>query len=74
MAGDKTAVNVPMDQKQKEKDVNNKLQLFGIYQGTLRNYKCMRTTNHTCSFRQWQSAVQQADRCCSQLDARIKGP
>ncbi|KAF2260130.1 hypothetical protein CC78DRAFT_501986 [Lojkania enalia] len=26
-----TAVNVPMDQKKKEQDVNNKLQLYGIY-------------------------------------------
>ena len=27
------AVNRPVDLKQKEKDVNNKLQLFGIFQG-----------------------------------------
>ncbi|KAF2646343.1 hypothetical protein P280DRAFT_415519 [Massarina eburnea CBS 473.64] len=32
MAGGKSAVNAPMDQKLKEQDVNNKLQLFGIYQ------------------------------------------
>ncbi|PVI01420.1 hypothetical protein DM02DRAFT_344298 [Periconia macrospinosa] len=31
MAGDKSGVNVPMNQKQKEQDVNTKLQLFGIY-------------------------------------------
>jgi len=28
-----TAVNRPTDVKQKEKDVNNKLQLYGIYSG-----------------------------------------
>ena len=33
MAGEKSGVNAPMNQKQKEKDVNNKLQLFGIYSG-----------------------------------------
>jgi hypothetical protein len=27
------AVNRPVDLKQKEKDVNNKLQLYGIYSG-----------------------------------------
>jgi len=27
------AVNRPVDLKQKEKDVNTKLQLFGIFQG-----------------------------------------
>jgi hypothetical protein len=28
------AVNRPVDLKQKETDVNNKLQLYGIYSGT----------------------------------------
>ncbi|KAF1957894.1 hypothetical protein CC80DRAFT_546948 [Byssothecium circinans] len=32
MAGGKAGVNAPMDQSQKERDVNNKLQLYGIYQ------------------------------------------
>ncbi|CAI6340919.1 unnamed protein product [Periconia digitata] len=31
MSGEKSGVNAPMNQKQKEQDVNNKLQLFGIY-------------------------------------------
>ena len=30
-----TSVNVPTNQKVKEKDINTKLQLFGIYQGLL---------------------------------------
>lgn len=30
------AVNVPVNEKQKEKDVNNKLQLYGIVQGASR--------------------------------------
>jgi len=32
-----TAVNRPTDVKQKEKDVNNKLQLYGIYSGRYPN-------------------------------------
>jgi hypothetical protein len=28
------AVNVPVNEKQKERDVNTKLQLYGIFQGT----------------------------------------
>jgi hypothetical protein len=33
MASGKAAVNVPTDLKQKDIDVNNKLQLYGIYTG-----------------------------------------
>ena len=33
-----TSVNVPTDPKIKEKDVNAKLQLFGIYSGMLLPY------------------------------------
>ena len=36
------AVNVPTDPRIKEKDVNNKLQLYGIYSGTLIVYSIAR--------------------------------
>lgn len=34
------SVNVPTNNKQKEKDINAKLQLFGIYEGMLYSSRC----------------------------------
>lgn len=67
------AVNVPVNEKQKEKDVNNKLQLYGIYQGTYRivnmrgaptkfahvhNWPRAGVADLRCSICQWQSSLQ----------------
>lgn len=73
-----SAVNKPVDVKQKEKDVNQKLQLYGIYSGMICR-ACAGTldvapwppthlkfeqllTSATCSIRQWQSTFREFTR------------
>lgn len=61
-------VNVPTNTKIKEQDVNNKLQLYGIYSGKSSGwFKTSATllgqllTRAFYSFLQWQSSIEQAN-------------
>ena len=60
------SVNVPVNEAQKEKDINRKLQLYGIYQGKAwlslapadedMIYITLLTTN-VCSFPSWKGSI-----------------
>lgn len=42
------AVNVPVDEKRKEQDINTKLQLYGIYAGTQYRHQLCSASEPIC--------------------------
>ena len=54
-----STVNVPTNTKLKEQDINNKLQLYGIYAGTSNFIPTLELAGSNLnSFCQWQGAIQ----------------
>lgn len=52
------AVNAPVNEKVKERDVNNKLQLYGIYSGAFAPAcVCGLANRLRCSIRKWQGPL-----------------